>query len=926
MSIPVVQDLVLSSRGRDGESGASGYSGANGTSKGESGRTGSTGKSGGNGEDAHPLQVQLSFDRNDVKVKEVFQNTLYSLSLGTKANIILDSEGGNGGNGGNGGDGGDEAQGKKGADAKKKTGPTGQVKATGTAGKRGGDGGDGGKGGRGGDGGNGGRGGDITLAVSFQDSDLLRLVAKYSSRGGLRGQGGRGGNGGKPGLGGPGGKSTTWTYTETVRTNGGLDYIKRKGSAPGGPQGPSGRHGATGPNGHNGQNAPAGAFSIVVDGNKYEGFEKLYNPEILATKVVDISSGNEMHINEPGETVQYQMGFQNIGGMPTPPQPLTVFLEQDEWITNLDSSGLTTRKSIGIGESFTFEKPITLTIGEDIPLDENKALHFQCRLDRIDRCFKKAAEKPFPFPLRYPLEISPIAGRNALVIGEVGKFSFDLTNIAGHSIGLEGDQKREIRLSIDLSPKDQKLYTAEDCELSFSPNLVGGKEESGSLWKSVSCIQAKACETTDFYFRFKNPKLQVYSTIEIIACLYLPSFRDPSKNNRIIQNRSVKLQLAEEYRGGDNSDLLLVLHAGAEKIDVAAWKKKFSEMALTYSIWNEGLQQFSATEILPKTQKSLGQEFSNKTVVVWNNKHQGSSGCNTTVLDKWEKGSLYLLTAIFRIRVYVAGVKIPEQLVLPRIEGNKEIVPISITRSFFLKPSQEKMKKLFNRVVKQMEEKERLVTPEKRSLYFTEYVGEKLEDSKKYLIGKVSIIPAPPTTQAHLLQSSFDETATNEVRKPKTTFNIAKMLPFSKKLDLLEKDLLHGKDAVVVESVISDLIDEQWAFRQTTKSGKLKRKKLMNRLHLLKQIGSESLKDKIEKNSNIRSNIRAVYLKMRAFSELTYTFLNRFSDPRSRLVRRVTVKFLKSRFRKTLGRKEKWGKEYQKQKKELKGTKMDKRW
>ncbi len=253
-----VTQLTIDTSGKDGDDGHPAIA---------TQALGIKGMNGGDGEDGHPARdIHLRLRKKGEYVEVEWDDGKALLKLGeSTSRIAIRAIGGRGGRGGLGGRGGKGIQGRKGQNATAYSG-----------GEDGHKGGTGGSGGDGGCGGIGGRGGHLTVTVSPEESDLLRVLKQPNLSGGDPGEGGSGGLGGAGGPGGKGGESYQWTetmltYQANFSAGGRLDprtvIISKTNQE--GSEGSYGAMGCVGSKGSQGKHGTDGKIEIRIGENVY---------------------------------------------------------------------------------------------------------------------------------------------------------------------------------------------------------------------------------------------------------------------------------------------------------------------------------------------------------------------------------------------------------------------------------------------------------------------------------------------------------------------------------------------------------------------------------------------------------------------------------------------------------------------------------
>jgi len=542
--VPFIQ---IDTSGEDGDSGCPAPA---------SSGIGINGPEGSEGGNAHDIHLQLA--TNDETITAQWDNGSASMKLkDSSTSIFLRAIGGRGGRGGDGGRGGAGAQGARGRDADRYS-----------HGKDGERGGSGRPGGDGGEGGSGGKGGDIKVYVSPENADLLMLLKTPDVTGGARGKGGCKGKGGMGGKGGEGGSghhfSVMKTGTRTVYHSTGTVESKRHGGRsshtetytysapdynPGGSNGPRGLDGEDGRAGTDGKAGLNGSFQMIVGGT---GYPSLYDLAITVSKIVDLTSGNPADIYEPGERVNLRVSAINTGGMPTPSQDIDISFRPAPWLEPSTSTlVLAASEPLPIEGSRTLSASFSFSVKEqdalfEEPLNKQEFLTYQAVLRRINRPFPRVSQQKDLFPVRYPVQISPLNGKVLAAFDEQNLLSLFIQNISSICMGKAGPQNRSVFATFEIT----QLENARSNDIEFLKTSERDLQEHNKVTVEVNELAPKSEQKLAVHLRFTNPDLRSHSKVLVVASLHLGYLN--SKNSeqlgltRCIQKRNIHIEFREK--------------------------------------------------------------------------------------------------------------------------------------------------------------------------------------------------------------------------------------------------------------------------------------------------------------------------------------------------------------------------------------------
>ncbi len=867
--------IILDSSGNPGRKGTDGYSGSSYSSHGSHGTRGE------NGQDGQPIVFSLSSDEKNNYVHVKVGDTECQLPLGDPlADIEIMANGGPGGHGGKGGDGAKGINGAKGVSATRWS-----------AGGDGEDGGPGGNGGSGGFGGDGGHAGHVTVNLNSNDTDLLMLMSKTTLQGGAFGAGGRGGNGGLGGKGGDGGDACVW-FEQRERIvhdhsdhhhghHGGghhghshVEHYTVTRSMPGGNAGRSGQSGMDGNSGSNGKNGLNGNFRIIVDKDK--AYPEKYNLSLNSIQQVESDDG----IIEFGEPlVANNVTFKNIGFMPTPTQPIYISVVPNEAIDFDDKNTLTLSTQIPASGDLTLEAPLHFRVKETkyIPAINTTAsltgyLQLDAKVSRVNKSFETISKQTIPLSIRYPLEISTVSAPLTISKEEEAPIVVALRNISTKPVGILSSHPR--LLEIDLSLRDgihSEQIVFYDME----------RYRSGTLTMPIiEAIPAiKPGESYYFAGTLKfNEDAPAYSKASLSCHLQLGKLNQPTTEIDHIQRRDFELQLSESFHDNPESDVLLVTNHDTDQRTVDGWNTLASQFKCAPMIWNASL--YAGFNLMQKHQneKNFMEMMRDKVIVILNNEMKGKY--STNYLDSAE---LYMAGKYSNISTYIIG---------PQCNLAKKILPLSDMKplqekkrvekkfAFWNKPGANDLKNKAEQWCRRLEKQ----NPDHRYVAYYDFNPEKKTSTcsprSTWVLGGIEIRETLNQSQSHI---GFRKAYTHDAKHDPDEIDCyatIKLLPFPKKLALLEKAMNAFRADIIKKAILSDLTQELLVYGRYKWNGLYTKKKLIAALANLKALSEYQFIDK--------TNLRDVLLRYEYIARRLPTRWDIF--PISFFCRRVRLK------------------------------------
>lgn len=828
-----LETLNLVVDGVNGKSGADGKGGARG-GVGSAGRHGAQGVDGRHGTDAGNLEVTIIPDlsKNAFRISAL-GNTVFFPIGDPNRNMFLSAKGGKGGHGGAGGSGGQGGTGTRGRDATRSS--------YGTSGGRGGA---GGLGGNGGKGANGGNGGHVVVRVNQEDTDTLMYMNVPNVKGGKRGKGGKGGACGRGGPGGQGGSSYSWQTSYTTYVSGGNGTMVpithyQSHTNPGGSRGAQGAAGRSGNRGGDGNAGKDGLFEIIVnDSGKVHTYHDLYR---LSISAVTLKDQNDDDILEPGETIECWLKVKNIGGMPTPPNYNVTFSSQSKgWVQYdpKDSNTLVLSESLKPGEEYTFAKPLILNVSypkeitHPVSLDVSTNIKYHAIMGRVNIPFQSVEKQYTEIRVQYPVQITSHIGVKAITIQEAAPFAFAIRNIS--SKPLTQDDSRAIHTLIKgvsnryFKEKDFLYYdeTGELCHSKTGIFQPFDKLEPGQVQVISGLVQF-------------SPKCgdQLNRSVGVSSLLSLQQLGPYSDKGAMpIDFRLSELQLTEGYLPPSDDyepDVLLVTDSSISRQMIDKWRGLLDAIGLNNaSIWNMTL--YGGLNLHQELQhgRSLTQDFAEKTIVIF---HTDESS------DLWSMSDLFLAARDNDINTYIVGPKhvsfkpslIPvdgvtpvahrsrKRLIRSLVEedddrASNEYDTVEITKKYrFGRTPKEK-----HLIAKAKEVNEALSEAIPDRCFVVAYDYQLQEVGDKYSLGNIVVHSSLKKSEASIasLFSPLDEV---DARKEQHQYSLLKLLNFDQKIELISK--LHSGECgpILGQAILSDISDEQKAYREEKWKGSM---------------------------------------------------------------------------------------------------------
>ena len=803
-----------------------GQCGRNGKSGNYPGGDGENGCRGYNGQD---IDITLSVENGSITmVHQGFNDEHYPLFL--PHTLYLSARGGQGGRGGDGGAG---APGRDGHDATQYS-----------AGTSGGPGGDGGNGGNGGDGGD---GGHIIIRVNEEDMDLLGLIPEDS----IDIQGGAGGEGGRGGPGGPGGRGGAgYSWSETAYYSDGTSHTTYH-SNPGGSNGRSGMPGTPGKPGCRGRD---GSVQYVVT-DRYNNQTTYEGPYLLRIVTFTITPSPD-NINEPGETLDItHLVLRNAGEMPTPAMNSFVF-----YGVNADNSGWVTFDSSvsnKLGVQIPPQKPdelfqaggtfpFSIKAHNDVATDEtfraNTTVDIIAMLPRIQKVMKTYST-PQSLLIQYPVALTAINGKRAILRDEQPPIAFQLWNFSTISVGLDDHPPRALQVVLASSDpiflQGANTQRQNISENGFVQAITLNSETHASFSGTLDLSQLN---------------LPSYSIVMLTASLLLGKRTRPTEP-RVIQKRTLSIQLAEGYEYHDNVDFTLVVNGQTTRDIMASWRN-LTENQFIMDVWNTSLYNGVSYQYChQKDRRNWMGKLSGKSVVILNNSFVDERGDTKRSTDYLNSTEIFEAAQYAKVHTYVIGSGFSlEQAIIPAGHypatfciNKKDIVaaqysPEAINAYFPARtsytyqpkargwfgrqPDQEVLVKKSNKLSKKLEKR----FPERRYLTFFTYcptVASNRIIFKNWNMGTIETRRGLDFNAAQVVHDQREDYQAVEA----DIYYLFKLMPFTSKLDkialYLENDHLLS---CLKKAILSDLADEQKVFRKEAWSGPLPKEKLRDRL------------------------------------------------------------------------------------------------
>lgn len=815
--------------------GKKGNNGTHGVSAGASGLPGQAGAS------AEDIKITLATDNERIRISYNYAPDIF-LPFGYPHTINLKARGGDGGRGGDGAAGYAGRNGRNGEDATEYS-----------AGTSGTDGGDGGPGGDGGRGGNGGAGGHISIHVNESDMDLLALIGDINVNGGTGGAGGRGGSGGPGGQGGRGGSSYSWTVarshynssTNSYETT----YINR--TSPGGRDGYDGSDGPSGSNGQRGIDGDSGSYKFVVKHSeeRYLQYKERYQLQIKGFNL----SASEDNIIEPEEKLFVSgLTLRNAGQMPTPKMYSFVFsIAETQWIKFIKES-FSLMDQIIPDESFICNEQLNLKIAKPLntAIDEIFVAHSEVDIHTILPRINKVIATwsvPKPIEIRYPVEMTPIMGKRAILPTEQPPIALQLKNISTKSIGSDSKNKRKIQMSLGSDYEAIKFVDREN-QAKFIP-LVGGLVQQPTLEEHEGTIYSGTLD-------FSHLDILTYSIIRFRVTLSLEDLDNPGLLQPI-QVRTLNVQFAEEYKFDADTHLTLVVNGNVERDIILKWKDLEKILFTKIAVWHTSLYQGLSYRHVRSDNESFLTQLQGKTVAILNNVFKDSMDNQLRATDYLDSSELFEAARYASISTYVVGNGFEiEKAILPTDHypiipraNIKQIVTSKTTdpscfrqydsidvvskKIFFKKPTE----KGFTAVSTSLNKKLQNHFPQQSYFIFQHFqprITQKGCFTHTWSKGTIEVRQGLDLTYASIIQAKTnDRLQVDNI----DIYHIFKLMPFKKKLDRVGLIAENEEIAsLLLNAILSDLVDEQIVFRKDAWSGPLPKDKLATKLINLSQL------------------------------------------------------------------------------------------
>jgi hypothetical protein len=683
----------------------------------------------------------------------------------------------------------------------------------------------------------------VKVFVSKENTDLLMLMKRPNVQGGAGGNGGAGGHGGVGGSGGAGGSSffTIDTYTNS---NGSTREVFI--TNPGGCSGPDGHQGRKGMSGVFGNVGQDGSYQIEVGDEVYD---RRYDLKVVKQIFFD---ANDDGIYEPNEPLQLKVQVENIGGMPTPIQPIELSLRNSEWVKFDPTSTITIRDVIDAGEKGKPQAKLRFQVGSNVllsrePFKAEGLIGFQALLSRVNKEFSTVAKQVVNFLVRYPVEISKVVGSTTIALGQQAPLLFSLKNISSKELGSASLSKRVVSIAFRVvgefagqvlfTDKDEKDHPGADgIQLSY-PHLFS---------KDVQLILSS--------LRFISP-VPPYSKVRLAASLYLtnPYLNDPKIGGipggasedfererplEVIQQEVFEVQYADRYVKEPKADFLLVTNSGTGADEINAWNALAKTLHLVMSVWNVSL--YNGISIHQKLLGgSLLEDFKGKTIVILNQPFENGEHETVLPLGMMPNNEIYLAARDHGIKTYVIGQEAALCHLLPSLDEITSRASTSIDRHYTdrSKISREKFRL---KVVKQSEIL-RKTDPTKEHLIVHDFAIQTLTTTctgANYHLGAYKTVDGLSLSQSSFLQVTLPEERIHEpdfIQSNQNVYALLKELPFTRKLNAI-LNIPENHSLLLKQAILSDLADEHFLFSQDNWTGEWTKKKLHDNLRNLNEL------------------------------------------------------------------------------------------
>jgi len=838
--------------GVNGCHGSGGSDGVNGQFFGASGQNGEVGKAGDHGGDGQDITVTLSTDDQGANIlienhEDPSKSGQMEMDASGKA-IRLMAEGGHGGNGGRGGDGGHGSQGRDGRNATQTSN-----------GDDGGQGGNGGNGGNGANGGNSGNGGNVCVNIKQDDADLAVLLS-YNIQAGLPGSAGSGGYAGSGGEGGEGGRSYSWQVAQaTTDKEGIVRTTYGSHTNPGGNHGIQGTMGLAGLSGTKGTRGMDGNFIIRVQETGETSSQSCFL-QLVSFEIAPSDDG----IFEPGELVFLQdLCYENSGKICYPRgRVIATGINSNQWV-HFDPADISESiEEIHPSESRTVREYLQFRIRHPAEIPINTTFRTVAKIQpyglyqRINHpipCVQRQIE------IKYPVELSHINGTPTISYNEEMTFALEVKNISSKQIGPETKEGRILRVIL----RTNNLYNGKSVivrnhlehDLSADleepiiyniPELLGGE-----TWQLSGTIQ------------FVNSEFPINSHLPLIAELHLGTIEKPHEDFIIVQQQVFEVQLSQPFKPDPRADMLLVTNHGIRHSQIAEWEKFAQSFGSSICVWNTSLYQGFSFSLSGPEEQSIRKLFSGKTVVFLNNPAALEDHKSVQVMNYLSSQDMFEAARIHNVRCYVIGGSadfdawtLPARKCTLAEYGDKKAViavkqereqevydirdkdayKIEISEKFYLTPSAEKLTNSIEKsAVELMAKLGRKFPTQNNHLFYRSAIAATKKGllSQKFKVGEVEIRRGLDKRYASL---AYSQRPDNEVGNLSDTdmFVVLKLLPFDRKLQILTNVMLASTSKlreILGEAILSDLMDEQRAFRNQDISHIYTKKNIGNYLH-----------------------------------------------------------------------------------------------
>jgi hypothetical protein len=388
----------------------------------------------------------------------------------------------------------------------------------------------------------------------------------------------------------------------------------------GGSRGPNGAHGIDGERASPGQDAQDGTFRIVVlDGETRLNYDRIFDLNLLKFQ---LAPEKQDGIIEPGCRVLISsIEIKNVGGMPTPTKRSVLayikpedcgpaMLNRPSWVVSegynrfvqlplgLEPNVTTTvqcatldRKPDGriapeinaAGEYLAFcvapvDPVLALSTlpnrhlrGEAFAV--TASLTIRAQMTPFGRDFG-AFVNPMPFPITYPVKMSPVASLPSLPPGGNTLVRFSISNVALREYGEDSEIGRVVIVkatytggNLDAS-KMQFVPIVDENPTSLGIALT--PDEAQVLWPIP---YLSAGETIHLSGRLSLLEdAEPYTTADFSVDLLLGEIQNP-KNPIRIQQRQISVRVSTFYKKTPNSGTLLVVNQQTTKEEHKAWEE-----------------------------------------------------------------------------------------------------------------------------------------------------------------------------------------------------------------------------------------------------------------------------------------------------------------------------------------------------------------